>query len=108
MSAKAEKGRLVSVDYSTGNDLLPVHANQVIVQHSETEFIVTFFEVLPPVINPDPSRQAKEVERLRTIKARPVARIVMSPDRARALLTVLTENVQRYESNVGLVQSEEE
>ena len=108
MSAKTDKGQIVHIDYTGGTELPAVHANQVIIQHTESEFIVSFFEVLPPVLSPDVSRRTKEMERIKSIRAQPVARIVMAPDRAREFIAAFIENLRSFEEHTQQAAEEEE
>ena len=98
MAAKPEaEGVLIPVDFSGSADLPAAHVNQVLIQHTEHEFLITFYELLPPPISPDPARQAREIAKLKTIPARAVAKLVMSPGRARELVAALLENIETYD-----------
>ncbi|MCI0920100.1 DUF3467 domain-containing protein [Sphingobacterium rhinopitheci] len=58
-----------------------VYANLAIVTHSNTEFVLDFIRVMPGVP-----------------KAKVKSRIVLTPDHAKALLTVLKDNIDRFDS----------
>lgn len=89
-------GTIVPIDFSSASELPALHANNVLIQHTDHEFVLTFFEVLPPVITPDPARQARELARIRAVPARAVARIVMSPGRAKEFVAALQNNLEQY------------
>lgn len=100
MAAKQDQGQYLPVDFSRGTEFPAVHANQMIVQHTEQEFIVTFFELLPPVVSLDPEMRKEQLAQLASIQARPVARVVVSAERMREFIGALVENYQRYEQDV--------
>lgn len=100
MADTPDSGKYIVVDFSKGTDFPPVHANQMIVQHTEHEFIVTFFELLPPVVNPDPAIQAQQLAELTSIQARPVAKVVMSAARAREFVAAFAENLRKFDEDV--------
>lgn len=64
-----------------------VYSNLQIVQHSPTEFIIDFVEVMPNV----PKAQVK-------------SRIILNPVHAKKMLNALAENIQRYEMNFGKIK----
>ena len=64
-----------------------IYSNLALISHSASEFIVDFARVLPGVP-----------------KARVYARIVMTPQHARLLLTALETNIQRYEEQFGKIK----
>ncbi len=68
-----------------------VPINDVIINHSENEFFVTFSSVEPPAFL-DP----KEVINLTEIEAITRAKIVVSPDFVDAIIKALTLNLEKY------------
>lgn len=92
------EGFLIPIDLSGSAEMPALHVNQVLIQHTEHEFLVTFYEMLPPPITPDPTRQAEELAKIKAVAARPVAKLVMSPGRARELAAALFENIAAYDS----------
>lgn len=100
MATKQDEGRYLPVDFSRGTDFPAVHANQMIVQHTDQEFIVTFFELLPPVVSLDPEMQKEQLAQISSIPARPVARVVMSAERAREFIGALVDNYRKYEQSM--------
>ena len=63
------------------------YSNQLIVGHSQKEFILDFGVLLPP-----------------GQKIKIVSRIVVNPVDAKALLMALNENITRYEKIYGTIQ----
>ena len=64
-----------------------VYSNFVIITHSTSEFVVDFARMLPGAQ-----------------KAKVFARILMTPQNARALLATLEQNIKRFEADHGEIK----
>lgn len=96
MAAKTDNAVIVPIDYHGAGETPAVYANHVVIQHTDHEFVVTFFELLPPLMSPDPARLAKEMARIKSVPARPVARIVMAPGRAQEFVAAFQDNISKF------------
>jgi hypothetical protein len=74
----------VEIDEKTAEG---IYSNLAIINHSPAEFVVDFTRLLPGVQ-----------------KARVQARIVMTPQHAKMLLSAMQENVRRYEQTFGEIK----
>lgn len=63
-----------------------VYSNLQLIQHSPTEFVMDFIQIMPGV----PKAQIK-------------SRVIMSPVHAKKLLVALQENINRYEMSNGKI-----
>ena len=63
-----------------------VYSNLQLIQHSPTEFVMDFIQIMPGV----PKAQIK-------------SRVIMSPVHAKKLLAALQENINRYEMSNGKI-----
>jgi len=77
-------------------DIPAVYANNVLIQHTDSEFIITFFEILPPIISPDPSRQNEEIARMKSVPARAVAKIIMAHEPAIQFQSAMQDNISKF------------
>ena len=64
-----------------------VYSNLAIVNHSPTEFVVDFISMMPGMP-----------------KAKVKSRIVLTPQHAKRLISALSENLKKYESNFGEIK----
>lgn len=64
-----------------------IYANLVFITHSQAEVILDFARTLPGLP-----------------KARVFARIIMTPQHAKGLLTALEHNLKNYEANFGAIK----
>lgn len=63
-----------------------VYSNLQLIQHSPTEFVLDFIQVMPGV----PKAQVK-------------SRVILSPVHAKKLLAALQDNINKYEMNNGTI-----
>ncbi len=64
------------------------YTNLAIISHSPSEFIIDFVRMVPGV----PKAQVK-------------TRVILTPDRAKALLYALQDNIAKYEANIRKIPS---
>lgn len=86
------------IDWQFPKDLSSRYATHLIVQHTEHEFVLSFFEILPPTIFGSPEAISAQLEQLSSIPAECVGRIVVAAERMPAFVAVLQENLERYQS----------
>ena len=68
-----------------------IYANLAMIAHSSSEFVIDFIRLMPGVP-----------------KAKVKARVVITPEHAKRLLTALEENISKYEATFGEVKQVEE
>jgi len=72
-----------------------VWANNVAIQHQEEDFVMTFFQVIPPMLL---GASKEEVEAIKTVRATAVARIAMSPTQIERLIAALQDNFAKWKT----------
>jgi hypothetical protein len=83
--------RRVGLEFVIPPDL-PIHyVDNVSVLHTQTEFVISFLQVQPPIV-PEES----DLDKVKIFQSRCVARVVLNPLKMQALLNVLNTNFQRY------------
>lgn len=65
-----------------------VYSNLAVISHSPSEFVVDFVRIVPGAP-----------------KAKVKSRIILTPERAKALLDALNDNVKKYEANFGKIKT---
>jgi hypothetical protein len=74
---------------------MPECANQLVAAFDGSSVYLMFCQVCPPVIFGTQEEQQKQLDRIESVKALPVARLVVSLDAFRAMLKVLQEHMDR-------------
>jgi hypothetical protein len=64
-----------------------IYSNLAMIAHSNSEFVIDFIKLMPGVP-----------------KARVKARIIVTPEHAKRLLNALKENIDKYETNFGIIK----
>jgi hypothetical protein len=77
-------------------DVVARVATNMVAQHSNHEFIISFFEAYPPILLGGPEGAAKTLEATKYVEARCVARVVVAPERMAEFLKVLSENLANF------------
>lgn len=82
---KPEEGQLnIELDEKVADG---VYSNLAIINHSLSEFVIDFVNVMPGVP-----------------KARVRSRVILTPQHAKRLLSALSENIQRFEKSNGTIE----
>jgi allophanate hydrolase subunit 1 len=66
-----------------------IYSNLVIITHSNSEFVIDFVSMMPGMP-----------------KAPIVSRIILTPEHAKRLMHALNENIVKYESSVGKINTD--
>lgn len=102
----------ISLKRAYPDDLDSHFVSNIVVQHQHDHFIVSFFEVWPPLILGETAEERREaLDAIQEVEAKCVARLVVTPARMREFIDTLSENWDRYQRAVSLsssVEAEEE
>ena len=79
-------------------DLVSRYANNFTIQHTDYEFVISFFETFPPLVLGSPDERQAQLEQIESVPAKCVARIVISPERVQDLIQILAANLETYHS----------
>lgn len=88
----------IPIEWHIPDDITLRYATNFVVQHTEREFILSFFEITPPIVLGDEDEQRRAFAQMNSVRARCVGRIVCTPDRAVALIEILQQNLEVYGS----------
>jgi hypothetical protein len=100
-SKKTTQPKSLPLEWSFPEGLVSRYANNIMVQHSRNEFIVSFFETRPPLLIGTVDRIERVKSETKAIAAECVARIVVSPNKMRDFIKVLNRNIETYEETFG-------
>jgi hypothetical protein len=86
------------IEWKIPEGMVAKYATHFVVQHSDQEFILSFFELQPPIIlgpREEVETRAKEVT---SVPAWCVARVTVTPARLEEIISVLQENLATYKA----------
>lgn len=97
MPEKATQEQIaVPLVYDVPPDMPAGFVTNMVVQHTPQEFIVSFFEVQPPILLGTPEENRVALSQMKSMTARCIGRYVISPDRMREFVEVLKRNLEAY------------
>lgn len=92
----SEEGRVVPINWYFPENIVSRYATNLLVQHSEHEFIISFFETRPPVLLGPPEEVKARLDQIDSVRAECVARIIIAAERMPEFVQVLRDNLERY------------
>ncbi len=98
MSEQEREGLYLPIEWYCPKDLVSRYANNITVQHTEHEFIVSFFEVRPPLILGSGEEKKARLEQLGSVRAECVTRIIVAAENMPGFVEALQENLEKYRS----------
>ena len=96
MTGRETDGVTLPLDWQLPDGTVSRYANNVVVQHTEHEFILSFFEIQPPLITGTPEEQAFKLEALGSVRAECVGRIIINPSRIQDFIQVLQHSYDNF------------
>jgi len=100
------EGKPVPIDWQVPEDL-PIHfVNNLTIQRLQHEFILTFYQTLPPVLlGPLSERKLEETE---TVPAKAVARIALAAGQLPGFIRAMRDNLERHRPDLAEQLEEED
>jgi Protein of unknown function (DUF3467) len=75
------------------------YATNLVVQHTEHEFTISFFELHPPLLLGSPEERKAQLEHIKSVRAECVARIIVAAERMPEFLKVLQGQLEAYQTS---------
>lgn len=79
------------------DDLDTNFISNFVIQNQPDHFIITFYELWPPVIVGSPEEKKAAIEEIDSVDAKCVSRLVLTPEKMRLFLNAVQENLNKYE-----------
>jgi hypothetical protein len=87
-------------------DLQSHFVMNIVVQHQPDYFVLSFFEIWPPpVLGETDEDRLEEIEQIEEVEARCVARLVVTPEKMRDFIGVMSTNFQNWEAKFATPSS---
>lgn len=99
--AASIKGKLVQVNRIIPENLQSYFVHNLVAQHQIDHFILSFFEVWPPMIVTETDEEKQRaIDALTSVDAKCVARLILTPAKMQEVVSVLSENLRRYDEKL--------
>ncbi|MGI6375131.1 MAG: DUF3467 domain-containing protein [Anaerolineae bacterium] len=90
------EGHELPIEWYVPEGLQTVYANHLIVQHTEHEFVISFFSLVPPLLAGSEEERRAQLDSLVSVRAVCVGRVAVSPSRYPAFVQALRDNLSRF------------
>lgn len=97
--AEKDQGKPVRIEFDIPSDFPAKYASNLVVQHTEHDFTITFFDVRPPLLVATTDDKASRLNAIETVKAQPIARIIVAASHMHDFVRVLQDNLKAYQAN---------
>ena len=98
--AKNERETIaVPMEMSIPDSLSTKYATNMVVQHTEHEFIIFFFEAQSPLVIGTPEEQKEALQKIKKVKAECVAKIVVAANRMPEFVRAFQTNLKQFNKN---------
>ena len=86
----------IPVEFRVPSGLTGQYATNIVVQHTEHEFIISFFQVDNPFLLGSPEENRSRLAELGRIPAYCVGRVIVAADRMPGFVRIMEQNLEKY------------
>jgi hypothetical protein len=98
---RPEETKGLPLEWHIPDELSCQYATNLVVQHTEHEFIISFFRASPPILLGPAEDVEEKFARLKSVRAECVARVIVAPGRMKEFVQVLKKNLELQQSKVA-------
>ncbi len=92
---KQDISMVLPIEWSVPDCIVARYATNMVVQRLENEFLISFFEVRPPIILGEPPEVAEKLKQKKSITANCVAQIIVAAEKMPSLVNALENSIKR-------------
>jgi hypothetical protein len=103
-----EKEVTIPIEWYTPDSIITRYASDILVQHSDHEFVISFWELHKPIVLGNEEEEIiKQLEGIKSVKKECVARVVVAPERMESFIKALQNNFAKFRSKQAQPRGEE-
>jgi hypothetical protein len=102
-----DEGVFLEIEYETQEDTPRGYATNMIVQHTDHEFIISFFDLEPPLLMGSIEERREQIKKIGLLKAKCIARITVNASRMEDFIDALKTNFDKHKAKRLSEKSEE-
>lgn len=91
----------IPLDYYFPESLVTRFATNMVIQHSQEEFVLSFFEVKGPILLGTKEETQATLKSLKSVRADCVARLIITPGRMLGFISAMEQNWATYLAKKG-------
>jgi hypothetical protein len=96
MADQSDDAKVVPVIWEVPAGVPTHYSTNLVVQHTDEDFTITFWDVRPPVLIGTREEKRKQVEALKEIRPTALVRIILSPSKMREFTQVMQDNLKTF------------
>ncbi len=74
-----------------------IYPTNLVVQHTPEEFLIYFYAIEPPLLfGENEEAKRKQLLQLKTVQAKPLVKVIVTPGRMAEFVKIMTENLDNY------------
>jgi len=85
----------VPLEWNIPDNLVARYATNMIVQRAENEFLISFFEVKPPLFLGNPNEIIEQAKQIKSVRANCVAQIFVAADKMPSFVEALQRTLEK-------------
>lgn len=97
--AEKDQGKAIRIDFEFPPDFPTQYASNLVVQHTEHDFTISFFDIRPPLLVGTEDDKAGQLASIAVVRATPLARIVVAASRMHEFVRVLQDNLKTFQAS---------
>jgi len=98
MDTKEKESITLPIEWHIPEGLKSQFATNLVIQHTDQEFIISFFEIEKPVLLGSPDEVKSKLEVIGKMRANCVARIIVTPKRMEEFIKAMQTNLDKFHS----------
>ena len=91
-----EDPRELPIEWYIPDSIISRFADNIIIQHNGSEFIISFFELLPPLAIGTPEQIQTQLKSIQSVRAQCVARVIVPSRKMEAIIEALQRTYGRF------------
>jgi len=94
----SQNQRKIPVDYQVPDDASPSYANNLVIQHTESEFTIHFFYTRLPILLGDGGNEnlRAKIESIEAIRPQFIKSIIVSPKKMQEFIDALQDSLDKF------------
>jgi len=96
MEEKDQDRVAIPVKYVVPDEIVTQYVTDMVVQHSDQEFLISFWEIQRPVLLGSEEERKAQIQMIKFLENRCIARFAITPERMQKFLDAMKENLDRY------------
>jgi hypothetical protein len=106
MDEARKDGKALRVVFDAVQEVAPQYASNLVVQHDQHDFTITFLDVRSPLLVGPPEEKERQLRETESVRARCLARIIVAASRMPEFVQVMQDNLKTYQDTFATKEKE--